>query len=128
MNAIDKTVTLADGLLELTVVKFGAMRGFEMLGRMQKDGAQQDPAFLRDMLKNAFVIRADDKGQKESISLGAGDPAIDKAFRGCSLAVLIEAQNFAMEVNFGDFFADAARKIAERKAKEAAVKATDSNA
>lgn len=127
MSDNDKTITLADGLLELTVVKFGSIRGFEMLGRMQKDGAQQDVAFLRDMLKNAFVIRTDDKGQKESISLGAGDAAIDKAFRGCSLAILIEAQNFAMEVNFADFFADAERKIAARQAKEAAKQAARTN-
>lgn len=120
MNDNEKTITLADGKIELTVIKFETMRGFEMLGKMEASGAQKDPAFLRAMLSGSLVIRHDDKGNKESISLGAGDSAINKAFRGCSLAVLIEAQNFAMEVNFADFFADAERKMAAKRAAEEA--------
>lgn len=110
------TKTLANGALELTVIKFGAMRNFTMLGKMQAPGAQQDPEFMRAILASSFIVRVDEKGQREKVDLGGGDIAIDKAFRGHSIMVLIEAQNFAMEVNFGDFFADAARKVAERQA------------
>lgn len=111
-----KSKTLADGKIELTVIKFGSMQGFTMLGKMQAPGSQQDPAFLVGMLASSYVIRTDEHGYKEKIELGHGAASIDKAFRDCSIMVLIEAQNFALEVNFEDFFVDAARKVKEQEA------------
>lgn len=116
---MEKSKALANGKIELTVIKFPSMQGFTMLGKMQQPGAQQDPQFMREMLALSYVIRLDDQGRKEKIDLGGGDAAINKAFRDCSVMALIEAQNFAMEVNFQDFFDDAQRKMEEAKASAA---------
>lgn len=109
------TKTLADGKLELTVIKFEAMRGFTLLGRLQQPGAQQDPGFLREILSSSYVIRTDEQGNKEKIDLN-GDAAINKAFRGCSMMALMDAQAFALEVNFGDFFAEAGARVQAKAA------------
>lgn len=115
---IDTTQTKAlgsGGELELTVVRFEAMKAYEMLGRLQEPGARTDPKFLRDMLGNSSIVREDDKGQRVNISL-TGDVAINRAFRGHGVALMVEALGFAIDVNFSDFFVAAEAKLAERAA------------
>lgn len=118
MSDMTQSKTLADGRLELTVVKFEPMKAYEMLGRMNELGvrARTDPKFLRDMLANSSVVRDDDKGTRINISLAGGDKAINQAFRGYGCAVMVEALGFAIDVNFEDFFAAAEAKLVERAA------------
>lgn len=114
MSDTTQTKELDHGALALTVVKFEAMKAYEMLGRLQEPGARTDPKFLRDMLANSSIVR-DENGSKVNISL-SGDAQINRAFRGHGVSLMVEALGFAIDVNFADFFVAAEAKLAERAA------------
>ncbi len=74
---------------------------------------------MMDSLAATSVIRADDAGAKEVISL-INVKGINRAFRGGNLRVMLQAMQFALEVNYGRFFVGALKA----KQATAAIEAT----
>jgi hypothetical protein len=57
-----------------------------------------------DLFKTCAIIKTDEKGDPYKQELN-GVKAINNAFRGHSIKCMFKAMSFALEVNFGDFFA-----------------------
>lgn len=134
----ETTITGADGAeFEITCIKLEPVPAYLLLAKVGKiivpailaaqgltgksDAADLIPAINRlfesltpelantlmlDLLRSCTCIRPDDAGERERHDL-LDVKRINRAFRG-NLKAMLLAMKFAIEVNFGDFFAASA--------------------
>lgn len=119
------TLTTEDGEeINFFVIKFESVEAYEIIAKMEQSGAKGTLTMTmrKELLTSSYVVRNDSKGEQIRIDFSPGpdvDKRMNRAFKGTGIVGLTRALNFAHEVNFADFLAEAKRvkeaKLAAQK-------------